>query len=162
MKVSEEKKEVKTTSERLLFLGKVFFLVFLAATVAFTVIYSCLDKENYIVKDKVTYIEHWNVTDADGNRFETGRSFRDNKKYNGSFTIESNLPEVINEKDVICFGVNLGVELYINDKLRFSVDNDNAFMLRYMLVPMPAVAVIPVCFNTSRIIVMASSCAVIL
>ncbi len=129
MKVSEEKKEVKTTSERLLFLGKVFFLAFLAATVAFLVIYSCLDKENYIVKDKVTYIEHWNVTDADGNRFETGRSFRDNKKYNGSFTIESNLPEVINEKDVICFGVNLGVELYINDKLRFSVDNDNAFML---------------------------------
>ena len=38
MKVSEEKKEVKTTSERLLFLGKVFFLAFLAATVAFLVI----------------------------------------------------------------------------------------------------------------------------
>ena len=129
MKVSEEKKEEKSIYERLLFLGKVFFFAFLLITVAFIITYSCLDKDSFIVNDKLTYIEHWNVTDAEGNTFETGRSFRDNKKYNGSFSIESRLPDNISENEVICFGANIELDLYINGQLRYSEDNKNNFML---------------------------------
>ena len=125
----EEKHADKNIYDRLLFLGKVFFLAFLAITVAFIIVYSFLDENSFKVDEKITYIEHWIVNDGKGNTFEAGRSFRDNKRYTEAFSIESKLPDDIEENEFICFGVNIELDLYINGELRYSVDNNNEFML---------------------------------
>ena len=65
-----------------MYASKIFFFMFLAFTIMFMVIYSIFDKESTIHRDERRFIESWTVVDADGNTFETGRTFRDNKVYN--------------------------------------------------------------------------------
>ena len=93
--------------------SKVFFFLFLTFALLFTTVYSIMDKKSAIKEDEIRFIENWTVIDAEGNTFETGRSFRDNKVYNGDFTIISRLPDYISDNDVLCFGAHIEVSVYI-------------------------------------------------
>ena len=100
-------------TQKMLKAVKIFFFVFLIFTIMFMVVYTIFDKRTAIKEDKVRFIEKWTVIDPDGNTFETGRSFRDNKVYNGDFTIISKLPDHISDNDVLCFGAHIEVSVYI-------------------------------------------------
>ena len=96
-----------------MYASKIFFFMFLAFTIVFMVIYSIFDKESIIHRDERRFIESWNVVDADGNTFETGRTFRDNKVYNGDFTVTSKLPDNIYNNQVLCFSAYTEVSVFI-------------------------------------------------
>ena len=97
----------------IMYAAKIFFFLFLSFTILFMVVYSIFDKDSAIHRSECRFVENWTVVDAEGNTFETGRSFRDNKVYNGDFTITSKLPDNISDNQVLCFGAYIEVSLYI-------------------------------------------------
>ena len=130
---------------RLLSASKIFFLIFLFFTLLFIVVYSFSDEEPLTFEDGVTYIENWTVTDPDGNVFETGRYYKDNRSYTGPFTIMSRLPEKVEDNTVLCFIANRDVTVYINGKCRKVLDTSQENFLPgghvkrfYMLIPLYA------------------------
>ncbi len=68
--------------------------------------------------DDVRYIDNWTVTDAQGNSFEVGRSYTDERLLKEDFTVTAVLPENISDGYVMCFVVRSDVEVYIDGSLR--------------------------------------------
>lgn len=137
--------ENEESVSRLMSASKIFFLIFLIFTLVFLIVYSFSDEEPLRFDDKVTYIENWTVTDADGNIFETGRYYNGDKTYTGPFTIISKLPEKVEDNTVLCFMANRDVTVYINGTCRKTLDNSEEDFLPgghvkwfYMLIPLYA------------------------
>ena len=130
---------------RLLSASKIFFLIFLIFTMLFVVVYSFADEEPLKFDDRVTYIENWTVADTEGNVFETGRYYRDDRPYTGPFSIMSKLPAKVEDNTVLCFIANRDVAVYINGTCRKLLDTSEENFLPgghvkrfYMTIPLTA------------------------
>lgn len=70
----------------------------------------------------VQYIDHWNVIDRNGQSFRVGRTYDDERAYTEDFTIVSQLPEKVENGDLLCFLNRSNVRVYINGELRRDFD----------------------------------------
>ncbi len=70
----------------------------------------------------IRFLDHWTVTDQNGNHFDTGRIYNDDRAYSEDFTITTVLPDTIHPNEILCFLNRSNVQVYINGKLRESFD----------------------------------------
>ena len=71
------------------------------------------------------YIDKWTVLDSSGNKFNTGRTYVDNRAYDEDFTIITSLPENIKPGQILCFENRSNLKVYISGELRKSFDKIN-------------------------------------
>ena len=101
------------------------FLILILFFVFLIVYYGVIHKQNGIEVDPVYTIDKWTVIDGDGNSFETGGYYTAEKDYDKDFTIVSTIPEEAHDNSFLCLSTGKNLEIYINDELRYSFDNDN-------------------------------------
>ena len=120
----------------------VFFCLFAICIIAYA--YFCsLEARNGSAPDtQIEYIDNWTVVGNDGESFEVGRTYNDDRIFNENFTIISRLPDDIRPNSVVCFLNRSDVEVYIGGVLRrdFKVLRDiripgGAVKSYYLLVP---------------------------
>ncbi len=95
-----------------------FYVLLVLAIGAFFFLkrYEVKDGDNY--EKEYTYIDNWTVTDSQGNSFEVGRTYSDNRAFTEDFTVVSVLPDHIVHDSILCFGTRGNVEVYIGGVLR--------------------------------------------
>lgn len=102
---------------------KILFLLVAAFSLTIGLILSNNVKMLSTVKEyKFEYIDHWIVIDSEGNSFDTGRTYTNDRAYTEDFTITAKLPRHLYHDSVLCFMNRSNVEVYINGDLRESFD----------------------------------------
>lgn len=80
--------------------------------------FSSIDHSDPLESKEPVYIEEWLVTSPSNHVFKTGSSYRNADRENGSFIMESHLPDTISDDAYFCFIVGGDVSVYINGELR--------------------------------------------
>lgn len=112
------------SSERFLYITKVFTAIIIAAIVLVLLYYFSIDKSSPIVADAPVYVDEWTVTDPNGQTFASGREYRNAVAAKGTFTMTSTLPQNVHDDSVFCVIIGGNAAIYINGELRNDFDED--------------------------------------
>lgn len=108
----------KKTEKSKVFFKFVFFCVLGFSIFLCIYLTMIMKNESQFNKDKTQYIENWTVIDQNGNSFETGRTYDDDRAYSEDFIIISKLPDDISNGNVMCFRNRSTTKVYIDGVLR--------------------------------------------
>ncbi len=97
---------------------KIMVFVFGIVTLIGVVFFSTLDDKDMLSVSAPVHMEHWTVTDPEGNTFEAGRIYQHDSYSAGAFTLTSVLPDKIEDDSALCMSVGGDFEVYIGDELR--------------------------------------------
>ncbi len=110
--------------KKIITIEKLFLVFYFLLTIGFLVFYSAKNTNLTTPRSEIAYIENWTVTDDRGEVFETGRTYRDGRKIENEYVIESVLPEFVSDNMVLLFRPCWYNKVYVNGELRSDVDMD--------------------------------------
>ncbi len=125
--------------------ARIVLFLLLAFTAFVFLYYGIINKESPMESEAIRFIDHWTVSDGEGNEFETGRTYVVGNDDQKDYSITSTLPEDVKDNEYIFFYNRRDIEAYVNGELRaeFVEDRDvsipgGAIKKFYMMVPLTA------------------------